>query len=162
MNPTPDNEKLSPRATLLMDIAKTELSIATTAETQRERFVFVVTAIAGFLVASVGWDKEVDDKDLWQAVFLVILGLVGALQVMKLHTKKLHHFNRYRAFRDEVDQSYMGNLVATLRERGDENFAQERPVIRFHKIPSQVLWAMIPIASLGIGVLLLIDITTPA
>ena len=150
-------DKLNPRALFLFDIAKAELSIATVAETQRERFVFVVTAIAGFLVASMGWDSGVNVHDRWQAFFLVALGFVGVVQVMKLHTKKVHHFNRYRAFRDEVDRTDMGGVIKSLRTQGDAGFERDRPLVRFDLVPSQYLWTLIPLASLGIGVLVLIE-----
>lgn len=154
--PSPsESDQLSPRAALLFDIAKSELSIATTAETQRERFVFVVTVITGFLVASVGWDADFGEDDLWQALFLIVLGFFGILQVMKLHTKKLHHFNRFRAFRDEIDRSYMDGMISSLKKLGDQQFERERPKIRFDRIPSQYLWATIPAASFGIGLFVL-------
>lgn len=88
----------------LIDLAKIELDFAHHHQNHRERMTTIVSLVAGFCIAAVGWDRQIDPSDWWIGLLILCLGIYGAAFSLKHYTKFQTHYYRYRALRRELDQ----------------------------------------------------------
>jgi hypothetical protein len=116
-------------------------------ENQRAAVTNVIIAIAAGVLGIASLDQSLDKTDIPMTLFIVILGLFGALLCAKHYERFEMHAERYRKYRDELEQLLPSTKIRQLKEEADKKHNRRYP--RLHKVRLFWLWVGI---HLGIAV----------
>jgi hypothetical protein len=107
-------------------------------ETQRSSVAAAFIAIAGALVGLITYDKELTVGDLPGTIFLLGVGIFGALFCAKQWERACKHTQRARHYRNKIDQLLTGVDIKSLKQKADEVHDREFP--RLHKLRLHKFW----------------------
>src|SRR5262245_45115208 len=88
-------------------------------ETQRAAVATAVLAIAAAAIGLATIDKGLTQVDLPATVFLVAVGVFGAIFAYKHYERFSMHMKRARHYRDELDSLLFGSPLKRLKKLAD-------------------------------------------
>jgi hypothetical protein len=146
---------------ILLAYSKEEWEQRRQSENQRSlmtNFILTISSATLLLIINNGLSEDT----LPFAIFLIILGLFGAVTVAKLHERGEYHIESTKAWRDKVNQLYPEAELLELRKNAGKahekkfgNMLQKR--IRLHSL---WMYFNLAITALGIGLAIYILVTT--
>jgi hypothetical protein len=126
-------------------------------ENQRANVTTFIIVVAGGILAFIA-NKDILSKDKWPiAVFLIIVGLFGALFSAKQYERFRYHMIAAGTYRQKLEQA-LGNNVRDIREDAQNKHVEKFPTLLI-KLRLYYFWIALHLFIAGLGVMLLI-ITT--
>ena len=130
-------------------------------ETLRATTTTVLLAVAAGVLGLIGSEHvwPLEHRDLPLALFLILLGLVGALFSAKYHERFTFHMNRAREYRNALDKSLPEVGINKARPVADKKTEAEYPLLFRRRL--YVLWIWLDLLVAVLGVVLALSIYWP-
>lgn len=138
---------------LLLSLYLDDIAYARHHEDLRSMVTNLIIVVGAALGGIIGFDGIINGSDIPAAVFLIIVGICGAVFCYK-HYERFHsHYARARELRKKLD-TISGLGILEMKARADEKHRQEFP--RAHRLSVGWLWTAFPLSVSVLGVLVLI------
>lgn len=138
---------------LLLALYLDDLAYARHHENLRSTITNLILVVGAALGGLIGFDQAIDSSDIPAAVFLIIVGVLGAIFCYK-HYERFHsHYARAREFRTKLDD-LTGLEIIKMKELADEKHRDKFP--RAHRLSVGWLWTAFPLSVSVLGILVLI------
>ncbi len=144
---------MADKTELLLALYLEDIAYARHHEDLRSTITNLILVIGAALAGFVGFDNKINNSDIPAAIFLIIVGLVGAIFSYK-HYERFHsHYARAREFRSSLDS--IGELnIGKMKAQADKKHRKQFP--RAHRLSAGWLWTALPVAVSVLGLLVLI------
>jgi hypothetical protein len=126
------------RATILWNLYKEECDWLRHNETQRGSLTTVLLAVYGGILAFLPKDRPLGHHDWPLPGFMMVLGLVGVLSILKYWERFNFHGHIRRRIRQELD-SLVGS-IEQLREQGKADHNAKRFLLNDNRFMQHWLW----------------------
>jgi hypothetical protein len=126
-------------------------------EGQRQQVTSIAISLAGAILTVVGLDKSVTLADLPLGLFLVALGLWGALFSAKQYERTKLHTERARRYRDALDETVPDASLREIKKSADKEHERDWP--RLHEMRLFWFWVSIHLVVSVIGLVVAIFAT---
>ena len=123
-------------------------------EIQRSSVTNVLIAISSAIIGLVTFDKTIVISDLPLTIFLIILGVFGAVFSAKHYERFSFHISRARKYREEINKLFPDTPLRELIDKADEKHNRKHP--RLRKLRLQYFWLGLYVLITLIGVMLTI------
>ncbi len=121
-------------------------------ETQRATVTGAIIAFVGLVINGTNFDKVIDKNDLPFAIFLIFIGIFGAVFSYKQYERYLLHTKRASKYRNELDNLQFDGLIRKLKSIADEEHNKE--FTKSSKLKLHYLWMSINLFVALIGMIL--------
>jgi hypothetical protein len=121
-------------------------------ETQRATVTGAIIAFAGLVINGTNFDKTININDLPFAVFLIFIGIFGAIFSYKQYERYLLHTKRAGLYRNELDKLQFDGLIRKLKSIADKEHNEE--FVKLSKLKLHYLWMSINLFVALIGIIL--------
>jgi hypothetical protein len=122
-------------------------------ETLRATATNIVVAVAGAGFSVVGYDKGVSASDVPLLVFLVVLGVFGAVFSAKQTERASLHYARARELRDAIDESPHAPRFKELKKIADDKNDARFP--HLSRLELRRFWLLLHLSVSAIALVLL-------
>ncbi len=107
-------------------------------ETQRSTVAGTLIAIAAALVGLITFDKSITSTDAPATLFLIALGLFGAVFSAKQWERSSMHMQRARHYREKIDEVLEGTVIKEIKVAADKVHKGEFP--RLNRLRLHAFW----------------------
>jgi hypothetical protein len=120
-------------------------------EEQRTSMTNFTIAVSAGLLGVVALDEKIDKSDWPPALFIILLGMFGALFSAKYHERFSYFMERSRAFRTKIEELVPDTNVKTIIKEAGDRTKQSFPWM--YKLRADWFWVLIHILITVIGIL---------
>ena len=113
-----------------------------------------IIAIDGVVLGLLTVGKHIDTSILPILAFVIVLGFFAIFFARKQYERFNFHYERLRAYRDELDQLFANGLVHSLKKTADDNHKKCYP--GFEHSPYHIWWESLHGMIILIGVILMV------
>ncbi len=122
---------------LLLEFCKQSWADAKQSEDQRATLTNIILTVASAVIVLIV-QKGLTKDSIPLSVFLIILGIYGAITSEKLYERHQMHIERARAYRDEICKLHRNVPIHIAKNNADEKHKSSFP--KLSKIRLHYLW----------------------
>jgi len=135
---------------ILIEVYKEQCTHGRHHEAQRTAMSNLILIAATGIIAFVTFDDKLNLFDLPIALFLVILGLFGALFSVKFGERFKHHSSRSREIRNQLDE----NISELLKTADQKHDSLNKHSVWIKKLNITRYWVLLHMLISAIGIVL--------
>ena len=148
---------MSDEKDILIELFKDQMIHARHHEQLRATVSNIIITISGVIIGFIIYDKSVTDSDAAAIIFLILLGVFGAVISMKHYQHLRRHQNRAEMYRDQLEKMYEKLNISQWLEQAYEINKTDFPLL--YKIGLHKYWLVLHLMIMIIGVYLLYSIS---